>query len=147
MVLPSWKLGGLTVRSALGMVFASGTEDITTGNLPHPPYTGLDIFVKSCKYDAMWPFQRKPDAQVALQLPTKPSEHLSTWLRETAERLALVEGDIAGLKVSLESIAESLHKQTAKWNARARAEAAEAREDNGRQVDPRLAALARARRR
>lgn len=90
----------------------------------------------------MWPFRRIQLPPAPAIPPPKASEHLTNFLRDTNERLAILEGNVSGLRASLEGVAESLVKATAKWNARTRQEAKDAREvpepDNG---DPRIMAL------
>ena len=79
--------------------------------------------------------------------PSKPVEHQRDWVRELFERVSILEGDSAGMKIAVESLAESLHKQTAKWNTRTRKEAERAERVEDSHTDPRIAALLRDRNR
>jgi len=73
--------------------------------------------------------------------PPNALESPRDWVHDVFERLSILEGDSAGMKIAVESLAESLHKQTAKWNTRARKEAERAEKAEPVDIDPRIAAL------
>lgn len=77
--------------------------------------------------------------------PPKALETPRDWVRDLFERVSILEGDSAGMKIAVESLAESLHKQTAKWNTRSRKEAEAAERVETVEVDPRISALRRER--
>jgi len=74
--------------------------------------------------------------------PSNAQESAHVHLGPYVERLGIVEGEMAGLKIAIESLAESLHKQTAKWNTRARRESErEPSADPYANIDPRVRRL------
>ena len=79
----------------------------------------------------LWPIDENPRPN--------PIEHPRVDLGPYVERLGIVEGEIAGIKIALESLGESLHKQVAKWNTRTRREAEKVNEEPQR--DPRVEML------
>ena len=79
----------------------------------------------------------------AITSPPNATEPPRDWVRDLFERVSILEGDAAGMKIAVESLAESLHKQTAKWNTRSRKEAERAEIPEVVDIDPRIAALRR----
>jgi len=73
--------------------------------------------------------------------PPKPPEPSRDWVRDLFERVSILEGDAAGIKIAVETLAESLHKHVAKMNARMRKAAELEQKQETVDIDPRIAAL------
>lgn len=72
---------------------------------------------------------------------------LQVALRDYVGRLSALEGELTGVKVSMDAVAEGLHRAVAKWNKRARDDAKQLVEDQPESDDPRILALLESRRR
>lgn len=73
--------------------------------------------------------------------PPDPSGPQRDWFRESSERLSIVEGELAGIKVAMESLSESMYKVVAKWSKRSRDEAKRLQGQADESVDPRIRSL------